>query len=129
MMILGAWPNFRQQKSPIRGRALMNNISRKQDYFMSDFKNTQTKHAISALKRVLLELTAINNNKSRVGTAQIRDFLKERGVEISLRTVQRDLRLMQELGLPVYSDDCSPKGWRIDVNNPLSDVVGFFEAA
>lgn len=90
---------------------------------------TLQKSPASALKRVLLELTAIKNNKGRAGTKEIRDFLKEHGVEISLRTVQRDLWLMQELGLPVYSDDCSPKGWRIDANNPLSDVVGFLEAA
>jgi len=90
---------------------------------------TLQKSPASALKRLLMVLTAIKKNKGRAGTAQIRDFLKEHGVEISLRTVQRDLWLMQELGLPVYSDDCSPKGWRIDANNPLSDVVGLLEAA
>jgi len=77
----------------------------------------------------LMVLTAIKNNKSLAGTKEISDFVKAQGVEFSLRTIQRDLWLMQELGLPVYSDDCSPKGWRIDANNPLSDVVELFEAA
>lgn len=96
---------------------------------MTVFQNTQTKHPASVLKRLLMVLTAINNNKGRAGTKEISDFLKAQGLEVSLRTVQRDLWLMQELGLPVYSDDCSPKGWRIDVNNPLSDVVELVEAA
>lgn len=88
-----------------------------------------TMHPESKLKRILMILCAIKDNKGRAGTREIKCFLKENGIEISLRTIQRDLWLMQRLGLPVFGDNCSPQGWRIDTKNPLAEVVELLEAA
>jgi len=91
--------------------------------------NTSTKHPVSVLKRLLTILNAIKNNKGRAGTKEIMLYLKEHDIEFSLRTIQRDLLLMQEFGMPVYSDNCKPQGWRIDTQNPLYEAFELLSAA
>lgn len=80
------------------------------------------------LKRVLIILCAIKD-KGRIGTKELNEYLASLGINASIRTTQRDLKLMQELGLPLYGDDCKPQGWRIDSKNPLAEVVELLEAA
>lgn len=68
-------------------------------------------------------------DKGRIGTKELNEHLVSIGISASLRTTQRDLQLMQELGLPLYGDECKPQGWRIDSKNALSKAVEFLEAA
>ena len=91
--------------------------------------NTSTKHPVSVLKRLLTILNAIKNTKGRAGTKEISDFLKANGIDVSLRTIQRDLRVMRDFGVPIEGDDCKPQGWRIDTQNPLYEAFELLSAA
>ncbi len=81
-------------------------------------------HAASRLKRILIIICVIKDAKGRASVKEIDTRLKGYGIVVSMRTVQRDLQSMQELGVPVYGDKCNPQGWCIDTKNPLSRVVG-----
>lgn len=67
-------------------------------------------------------------DKGRIGTKELNEHLVSIGIDSSLRATQRDLRLMQEFGLPLHCDGCKPQGWRIDSKNSLSKAVDFLEA-
>ena len=43
--------------------------------------------------------------------------LQEKNIHVSQRTIQRDLRMMQEVGFPIDVDKHSPMGAKIDKNN------------
>ena len=81
------------------------------------------------LARLLMMLKAIKNTKGRAGTKEISDFLKANGIDVSLRTIQRDLRVMRDFGVPIEGDDCKPQGWRIDTQNPLYEAFELLSAA
>ena len=53
----------------------------------------------------------------RVGTQEILQKLQEKNIHVSQRTIQRDLRMMQEVGFPIDVDKHSPMGAKIDKNN------------
>ena len=90
---------------------------------------TNSKKPSSVIKRFFVMVLIIKNSKNRISVLDINRQLKTKGINISLRTTQRDLQSMQELGIPVYSDDCNPQGWRVDTKNPLAEVVELLEAA
>ena len=53
----------------------------------------------------------------RVGTKEILEKLQGKQITVSLRTIQRDLRFMQEAGISIDVDRNSPMGAKINNNN------------
>ena len=47
-----------------------------------------------------------------VSTANIRDYLARQGIEAEMRTIQRDLRLLEQVVSLECRRDCMPHGWR-----------------
>ena len=47
-----------------------------------------------------------------VSTANIRDYLARQGIEAEMRTLQRDLRLLEQVVSLECRRDCMPHGWR-----------------
>lgn len=56
---------------------------------------------------ILLSLSS----SRRIGTAEIQQRLAERGLPVSLRTVQRHLTDLSAV-LPIEGDGSKPRGWR-----------------
>jgi len=57
----------------------------------------------------------------RISTVDIRERLKNQyGIEISLRTVQRDLVALEQREFPLVCDNCRPAGW-----SWMKDAPGF----
>lgn len=70
------------------------------------------------LKRLIEILRIISESTGRrVGTKEILEKLQGKQITVSLRTIQRDLRFMQQVGIPVDVDRNSPMGAKIDKNN------------
>jgi len=68
--------------------------------------------ASKKLSRLLdvLEYIAKQNGR-KVGTFEIQGFLADKGIASDIRTIQRDLNLLQNHHCRLQSDDCSPQGW------------------
>ena len=47
-----------------------------------------------------------------VSTANIRDYLARQGIEAEMRTIQRDLRMLEQVVSLECRRDCMPHGWR-----------------
>lgn len=78
----------------------------------------KSKSPFSVLKRLIDILSLVSDSTGRkIGTVEIQKQLEANGVNVSLRTVQRDLRLMQRIGLPICVDEHQPMGAKIDKNN------------
>ena len=50
-------------------------------------------------------------NGRKVGTFEIQAFLKGQGIVSDIRTIQRDLNLLEDHFCGIKGDDCSPQGW------------------
>lgn len=68
--------------------------------------------ASKKLSRLLdvLEYIAKQNGR-KVGTLEIQGFLASKGICLDVRTIQRDLNLLQDHFCRIKGDDCSPQGW------------------
>jgi predicted DNA-binding transcriptional regulator YafY len=68
--------------------------------------------ASKKLSRLLdvLEYIAKQNGR-KVGTFEIQGFLASKGIASDIRTIQRDLNLLQDHFCRLQSDDCNPQGW------------------
>lgn len=79
----------------------------------------KTKHSrFDHLKRMIEILRIVSESTGRrVGTKEILEKLQEKQITVSLRTIQRDLRFMQEAGIPIDVDRNSPMGAKINNNN------------
>lgn len=70
------------------------------------------------LKRMIEILRIVSESTGRrVGTKEILEKLQGKQITVSLRTIQRDLRFMQEAGIPIDVDRNSPMGAKINNNN------------
>ena len=82
---------------------------------MQKEKVVKTKHGCSASKKLsrlldVLEYIAKQNGR-KVGTFEIQSFLASKGIASDIRTIQRDLNLLQDHFCRLQSDKCSPQGW------------------
>jgi len=68
--------------------------------------------ASKKLSRLLdvLEYIAKQNGR-KVGTFEIQGFLASTGIASDIRTIQRDLNLLQDHFCRLQSDKCRPQGW------------------
>ncbi len=63
------------------------------------------KSPVSILKRLVEILHIVSQSTGRrVGTQEILQKLQEKNIHVSQRTIQRDLRMMQEVGFPIDVD-------------------------
>lgn len=69
---------------------------------------------IRQTKRLIYTVLIIGSNKGRTGTKDILEKLKSKKINVSLRTIQRDLRLLEELTQIINIDDASPMGVTIN---------------
>lgn len=83
------------------------------------------KSPVIILKRLVEILHIVSQSTGRrVGTQEILQKLQEKNIHVSQRTIQRDLRMMQEVGFPIDVDKHSPMGAKIDKNNKwLSQIL------
>ena len=79
----------------------------------------KTKHSrFDHLKRMIEILRIVSESTGRrVGTKEILEKLQGKQITVSLRTIQRDLRFMQEAGISIDVDRNSPMGAKINNNN------------
>lgn len=57
-------------------------------------------------------MLVVGANGKRIGTYEIQNkLLVNFGIKASLRTIQRDLNLLQDHFCRLQSDKCSPQGW------------------
>lgn len=92
------------------------------DYYRFKVKSLvakmQKKSPVHILKRLIEILNIVSKSTGRrVGTQEILQKLQEKNIHVSARTIQRDLRMMQEVGFPLDVDKHSPMGAKIDKNN------------
>lgn len=62
------------------------------------------------LARHITMLSLIPRQPQKISTERIRQFLEDRGYDVTLRSIQRDLRKLQ-LQFPIQGDDARPQGW------------------
>ena len=72
-------------------------------------KNAAPSKKLSRMLKILAYVAKQNGRK--VGTFEIQDYLKERGIFSDIRTIQRDLNLLKNHFCGIKGDDCSPQGW------------------
>ena len=64
------------------------------------------------LARLLTVLSYVaKQNGRKVGTFEIQGFLASTGIASDIRTIQRDLNLLQDHFCRLQSDKCRPQGW------------------
>ncbi len=70
------------------------------------------------LKRLIEILRIISESTGRrVGTKEILEKLQGKQITVSLRTIQRDLHMLHDLGIGIDVDKHSPMGAKINNNN------------
>ena len=74
------------------------------------------------LKRQWLLLKRMPHRSSK-GTRYFKDALSEMRMDVSLRTIQRDLKELSRY-FPLQSDEKSPAGWKWSEDAPIFDVPG-----
>ena len=73
-------------------------------------KQDKTKGFTAA--RILYEAAYIaSQNGRRVGTFEIQSHLEALGINVDIRTVQRDLKILSKHFVHLKSDNCSPQGF------------------
>ena len=79
----------------------------------------KTKHSrFDHLKRLIEILRIISESTGRrVGTKEILEKLQGKQITVSLRTIQRDLRFMQEAGIPIDVDRNNPINAKVNKDN------------
>lgn len=71
-----------------------------------------TTFASKKLARLLHVLMCVaKGNGRKVGTFEIKKYLAEKGIDVDLRTIQRDLNLIFDVFEYIKKDNCSPQGW------------------
>lgn len=77
-----------------------------------------SKSTTNMLTRMIEILKIVSDNTPRrVGTKEILEKLQKKQITVSLKTIQRDLRTMQETGFPIEVDKNNPMGVKINKNN------------
>lgn len=68
------------------------------------------------IKRLLTIASHVPNRPHRLTAKDIKNKLEVSGINISLRTVQRDLVMMSSIGMLNMTADsrCKPHGWYLD---------------
>ncbi|MBH1970071.1 WYL domain-containing protein [Moraxellaceae bacterium AER2_44_116] len=79
-----------------------------------------SKEKASSLHRQWLTLQRLPQGKW-LGTADIQQMLEREGVQVSLRTIQRDLNQLAER-FPLESNGASPQGWRWRADAQISSL-------
>ncbi|MDO8415519.1 MAG: hypothetical protein Q7S87_04840 [Agitococcus sp.] len=90
---------------------------------MQEKEPVKTKEKGCVAFRLLTILKIVSEESRRFGTIEIQEKLRSFGYSYSLKTIQRDLTQMQSFGIPIYQDENSPRGWRIDKNHELSGAI------
>jgi predicted DNA-binding transcriptional regulator YafY len=72
-------------------------------------KSGMASKKLSRMFKILAYVAKQNGRK--VGTFEIQDFLKEQEIVSDIRTIQRDLNLLQDHFCGIQGDDCNPQGW------------------
>ncbi len=62
--------------------------------------------------------------KRFIGTRELQISLRQAGVDVSLRTIQRDLIELSRLNFPLVSDEASVKGWRWAEDASFLEIPG-----
>ncbi|MFZ3193646.1 MAG: WYL domain-containing protein [Moraxellaceae bacterium] len=78
------------------------------------------KETASSLHRQWQLLSRLNTGKW-VGTRQLQEQLKREGIEISLRTIQRDLKQLTQR-FPLEANGEIPQGWRWKADAPVQSL-------
>ncbi|MCH4246247.1 MAG: WYL domain-containing protein [Acinetobacter populi] len=89
---------------------------------IKDKKDTQVheKETGNSLYRQWQILSRLPNGKW-IGTRELQQQLTREGIEISLRTVQRDLNQIAER-FPIENNGATPQGWRWKTDAPLQSL-------
>lgn len=70
---------------------------------------------IKRLVRLTKTILIIGESSGRkVGTNEIQSKLQNQNINISIRTIQRDLRVLEQLTQIIKIDECSPMGASIN---------------
>lgn len=81
---------------------------------MQEEKIVKFNHALASKKvaRLLHVLMCVaKGNGRKVGTLEIEVYLAEKGINVELRTIQRDLNFLFDAFDLIKKDNCSPQGW------------------
>ena len=81
---------------------------------MQEEKIVKFNHALASKKvaRLLHVLMCVaKGNGRKVGTVEIKTYLVEKGICVDLRTIQRDLNMIEASFEHIKKDNCSPQGW------------------
>lgn len=82
--------------------------------------NTQEKETSNSLYRQWQILSRLTTGKW-TGTRQLKDNLEREGVNISIRTIQRDLNQLAQR-FPIEKNDEIPQGWRWRSDAPIQSL-------
>lgn len=72
-------------------------------------KNAAPSKKLGRMLKILAYIAKQNGRK--VGTFEIQANLASLGIVIDIRTIQRDLNLLEDHFCGIKGDDCSPQGW------------------
>lgn len=72
-------------------------------------KNAAPSKKLARMLKILSYLAKQNGRK--VGTFEIQANLAGLGIVIDIRTIQRDLNLLQDHFCNIKGDNCNPQGW------------------
>lgn len=82
--------------------------------------SSQEKETSNSLYRQWQILSRLNTGKW-MGTRELQELLAREGIEISLRTIQRDLNQISQR-FPIESNKTIPQGWRWQSDAPLQSL-------
>jgi len=77
--------------------------------------------------KILVYIAQANGRK--VGTIELKQFLDSQGFDVGIRTIQRDLNLLQEHFCNIKGDNCSPQGWYFSKNKDSQLVANLLKEA
>lgn len=82
--------------------------------------STQEKETSNSLYRQWQILSRLPNGKW-MGTRQLQELLQREGIDISLRTIQRDLNQIAQR-FPIENNGAVPQGWRWRADAPIQSL-------
>lgn len=82
--------------------------------------STQEKETSNSLYRQWQILSRLSTGKW-MGTRQLQEILQREGIDISLRTIQRDLNQISQR-FPIESNKTVPQGWRWQADAPIQSL-------
>ncbi len=83
--------------------------------------SSQEKETSNSLYRQWQIFVAITHRKSGLGHVNCKKSLVREGIDISLRTIQRDLNQIAQR-FPIESSKTSPQGWRWRADAPIQSL-------